>query len=91
MIQGGPDPGRCVDLLRELAWPVVMGNADEFVLDESAAAGSADPVTEQQLAQRAWMLEQLDADQRAVVAAFPPTLEVALGRRSLLACHAVPA
>jgi predicted phosphodiesterase len=67
-----------------------MGNADAFVLDESAAANSAEPVTERQLAQRAWTLEQLDGDQRAFVGAFPPTLEVALGWRTLLACHAVP-
>ncbi|MDQ3162939.1 MAG: metallophosphatase family protein, partial [Actinomycetota bacterium] len=41
-VQGGPDPGRCADLLRKLGWPVVLGNA------------------------------------------------VALGRKTLLACHAVP-
>jgi len=91
LIQAGPDPGRCADLVRELAWPVVMGNADAFVLDGSAAVGSAEPVTERQLVQRAWTFEQLDVGQRAYAATFPPTLEVALGQRTLLACHAVPA
>jgi Calcineurin-like phosphoesterase superfamily domain len=52
LIQGGPDPGRCIDLLGGLGWPVVMGNADAFVLDESAAGSSAEAVTDRQLAQR---------------------------------------
>jgi len=85
MVQGGPDPGRCADLLRELGWPVVLGNADAFVIEESTAVDSAEPVTERQLAQRARTLEQLDADQHAFVASFEPTVEVALGRKTLLA------
>jgi len=85
MVQGGPDPGRCADLLRELGWPVVLGNADAFVIEESTAVDSAEPVTERQLAQRARTLEQLDADQHAFVASFEPTVEIALGRKTLLA------
>ena len=91
LIQGGPDPARCLDLVRERGWPVVMGNADAFVLDETSAATGVEPVTERQLVQRAWTLEQLDDAQRAHVASFPPTVELAVGRRTLLVCHAVPA
>ena len=59
LIQGGPDPGRCADLVQERGWPVVLGNADAFVLDEASAASGVEGVTERQLAQRAWTLEQL--------------------------------
>ncbi len=92
LIQGGPDPRRCIDLVEKRGWPVVMGNADAFVLDESAATHSVEAVTERQLAQRAWTLDQLDPDRRAFVAGFRPTIQVELGgSRALLACHAVPA
>ena len=92
LIQGGPDPARCIDLVAELGWPVVMGNADAFVLDESAAANSVEAVSERQLAQRTWTLDQLDEQRRGFVASFQATIEVALGgSRALLACHAVPA
>ena len=91
LIQGGPDPARCLDLVREREWPVVLGNADAFVLDASAAATGVEAVTERQLAQLEWTLAQLDDERRALVAGFPPTIEVALGSRTLLACHAVPA
>ena len=91
LIQGGPDPGRCADLVQERGWPVVMGNADAFVLDEASAASDVEGVTERQLAQRAWTLEQLSDDQRAFVASFRPTVELDVGPRRLVACHAVPA
>ena len=91
LIQGGPDPARCIDLVRERAWPVVMGNADAFVLDEASAATGVEAVSERQLAQRAWTLEQLDDERRAFVERFAPTIELALGGLTLLACHAVPA
>ena len=40
VIQGGPEPEVCVDLLADREWPVVLGNADAFVLDPSSAEGS---------------------------------------------------
>ena len=91
LIQGGPDPGRCLALVRERGWPVVLGNADAFVLDAGAAASGVEAVTERQLAQRAWTLQQLDDEQRAFLTSFPPTVELGVGPRTLLACHAVPA
>ncbi len=91
LIQGGPDPGRCADLVQERGWPVVLGNADAFVLDEASAASGVEAVTERQRAQRAWTLEQLSEDQSAFVASFRPTVALDVGPRTLLACHAVPA
>jgi predicted phosphodiesterase len=90
--QGGPDPDTCVDLLAGRGWPVVLGNADAFVLDPAAAEGSSEVVTERQLAVREWALERLGPARREIVAAYEPTVRLDLGGgRTLLACHATPA
>jgi diadenosine tetraphosphatase ApaH/serine/threonine PP2A family protein phosphatase len=68
----------------------VLGNADAFLVDPSAD-GSAEEVTERQLAARAWSVERLGADGLAWIEALPPTVEVDLGGgRRLLACHGSP-
>ncbi|MGH2559384.1 MAG: metallophosphoesterase family protein [Thermomicrobiales bacterium] len=76
--------------LRELACPVVMGNADAWLLtgEETGAEG---PATERMRAIRAWQLARLSAEDRAFIEAFVPTVEVELvnGRR-LLCFHGSP-
>ena len=47
--QGGPEPEACVDLLAERGWPVVLGNADAFVLDVSHGEGSPEDLSERPL------------------------------------------
>jgi predicted phosphodiesterase len=90
-IQGGPEPERTLALLRELGWPVVLGNADAFLVAAETAAGSSEPMTEAQLAVRAWSVERLGSDGLAWLEALPPTLERDLGDgRTLLACHGSP-
>jgi predicted phosphodiesterase len=90
--QGGPEPDACVDLLAERRWPVVLGNADAFVLDVSRGEGSPEDLSERLLAVRAWTFERLGPDRREVIAAYAPTVEVALGAgRTLLGCHSTPA
>lgn len=90
-IQGGAEPARCLDLLRDLGWPVVMGNADAFLLDLETVKGGDEVVTERQLETRAWSLAQLGPERIEAIAAFPPTIEVELGSgRRLVCCHAVP-
>jgi putative phosphoesterase len=89
-IQGGPQPAGVVARLRELACPVVMGNADAWLLTGEETGVEA-PASEQQLAVREWSLAQLNGDDRAFIAAFQPTIEVALGAgRSLLCFHGSP-
>jgi predicted phosphodiesterase len=92
VVQGGPQPEECVDLLAARAWPVVLGNADAFVLDPATADGSSESVTERQLAVRAWTDARLTYAQRDRIAAWAPTVSADIGDgRSLLACHATPA
>jgi predicted phosphodiesterase len=72
MIQGGSQPVECVERLRALDCPVVMGNADWFVL---TGEPGAEPVTEQQQANRQWTLAQLSDADREFVRSFRPTVD----------------
>jgi predicted phosphodiesterase len=91
-VQGGAEPARTVRRLRELGWPIVLGNADAFLVEAETAATSAEPVTEQQLAARAWSVAQLAPGDLDWVASLPLTIELDLGDgRTLLACHGSPA
>ena len=88
-IQGGPQPVETVARLRELACPVVMGNADAWLL--SGQPTGSEPVSAEQEAVRAWSLAQLSAADRAFIAAFRPTVELPLGGgRRLLCFHGSP-
>jgi predicted phosphodiesterase len=91
LVQGGPQPVECLELVEERGWHAVLGNADAFVLDPAAEEGSAEPVTEQQLEQRAWTRSRLSDAHAATIAAWRLSLEVDLGHgRRLLAFHATP-
>jgi predicted phosphodiesterase len=91
LVQGGPQPVECLELIENRGWPAVLGNADAFVLDPAAEEGSAEPVTEQQLEQRAWTRSRLSDAHAATIASWPLSVEVDLGHgRRLLAFHATP-
>lgn len=89
-IQGGAQPVEVVALLRERGFPVVMGNADAWLL--SGVATDREPVTEQQERVRRWSVAQISDDDRAFIAAFQPVVELPLpAGGSLLAFHGSPA
>lgn len=89
-IQGGAQPAAVVARLRELAWPVVMGNADAWLLS-GVETGAEGPPSAYQLAVRDWSLAQLSVDDRAFIAAFRPTVEFDLpGGTPLLCAHGSP-
>jgi len=91
MVQGGPQPVECLELMRERGWPAVLGNADAFVLDPATAAGSHEAVTEPMLEARAWSRHRLTDEQAGAIAAWPLSLRIDLGHeRSLVAFHATP-
>src|SRR5579863_177350 len=75
-IQGGAQPGETVERLREIGCPVVMGNADAWLLANVEDA-SQEQSTEQQLAVKAWSLAQLSAHDKAFIQQFQPTIEIA--------------
>jgi predicted phosphodiesterase len=90
MIQGGPQPAETVARLRDLGAPIVMGNADAYLLtgDESGP----EPVTDRLRETRKWSLARLSEDDIAFISGFVPTVEIALdGGHRLLAFHGSPA
>ncbi len=90
-IQGGSQPAQTVAKLRELGCPIVMGNADHWMLtgEDSGAESAPSPWM---LAMREWSLSQLSDEDKAFISAFAPTIEFDLpGGRKLLCFHGSPA
>lgn len=89
-IQGGAQPGETVQRLRELGCPVVMGNADAWLLTGKETS-SNETVSEQQLAVREWSLAQLSDEDKAFIAQFQPTIEIMMEADQKLLCfHGSP-
>lgn len=93
-IQGGAQPAETVALLRELGCPVVMGNADAWLLSGVETDGDTIPESRKIRlnAVRDWSLAQLSEADKAFIAAFQPTVTLPLdGKRTLLCFHGSPA
>jgi predicted phosphodiesterase len=93
-IQGGPLPRETVSRLRSLAIPVVMGNADSWLLT-GIETGAENPPPERlrkMQAVREWSLSQLSDDDRAFIGSFQPTVTIPLSDSKTLLCyHGTPA
>jgi predicted phosphodiesterase len=92
-IQGGPQPAEVIAHLRALGCPVVMGNADDWLL--SGTANDTASIPEERLRRldvvREWQLTQLTDADRAFMATFQPTVTLPLEQgRSLLCYHGSP-
>lgn len=88
-IQGGPQPRETVARLRSLAIPIVMGNADAWLLS-GVETGSENPSSERlakMQAVREWSLSQLNDDDRAFIRGFQPTVTIPLADQKLLLCY----
>ena len=84
----GPLPGETLDLLAGLDVLFVRGNADRSVTE--LAERLQDPAAEATPRER-WMVAQHDAPMRALLAAFPPTVELEVdGLGAVLFCHGSP-
>ncbi|HEY8599021.1 MAG TPA: metallophosphoesterase family protein [Thermomicrobiales bacterium] len=93
-IQGGPQPALVVARLRSLGCPTVLGNADAYLL--TGAETGAEPLDDARrrrlAATRDWSLTRLSDADRAFIAAFPLTVELALpGDLRLRCAHGTPA
>ena len=88
-IQGGAQPAQTVARLRELGCPIVMGNADAWLLT-GAVTNPQEEVTEKQQQAREWSLSQLSPDDIAFIGSFQPTVEINLGDADLLCFHSSP-
>jgi putative phosphoesterase len=92
-VQGGPQPAQVVQRLRRLHCPVVMGNADAWLLSgEETADEGIPPERLRKMGEiRIWSLSQLTEDDRAFIADFQPTITVQLEDGLELLCfHGSP-
>jgi predicted phosphodiesterase len=90
--QGGPQPHETLQRLRDLDCPVVMGNADAWMLTGINTGTAEGPPTEQMERIRQWSLSKLTSEDKSFIESFRPTVEIPLeGGRTLLCFHATPA
>ena len=89
-IQGGAQPAQTASRLRELNCPIVMGNADAWLLTGQETS-SHEQASEQQFTVRAWSLAQLSEGDLAFLRQFAPTVEILPGAGQKLLCfHGSP-
>jgi putative phosphoesterase len=92
-IQGGPQPAEVVQRLRRLNCPVVMGNADAWLISgEETADEGIPPERLQKMGDvRTWSLSRLTEEDRAFISNFQPTVTLHLGDDIDLLCfHGSP-
>src|SRR4051795_12090220 len=79
----GPQAPECLERVRELGCPVILGNWDSWSIDGFPPAD--DPVGMMLYEIGAWWAEQLHDQHREFVRTFSPTLELAIpdGRKIL--------
>lgn len=89
-LQGGSQPAETLARLRELNCPVVMGNADAWLITgQQTSAG--EEISQKQREVRAWSLAQLSESDIAFVQQFPSTIEIPLeAGKTLLCFHGSP-
>jgi putative phosphoesterase len=89
-IQGGAQPAQTLERLRELNCPIVMGNADAWLLTDQETSPQ-EQISEQQRTVRAWSLAQLSKTDKDFIQQFQPTIEILLeGGKKLLCFHGSP-
>jgi putative phosphoesterase len=89
-IQGGPQPHETTRRLQSLNCPVVMGNADAWLLTGDDT-GSTEATTQKMLTVREWSLSQLSQEDVEFIKSFQPTVTVSLGDGKQLLCfHGSP-
>jgi predicted phosphodiesterase len=76
LVQGGRQPAETLDLIDELGWPAVLGNADLAVLETAESAPLSSPEGADALLVRGlrWTAERLRPEQLARLRALPRAL-----------------
>ena len=92
-IQGGPQPAAVLQRLRRLGCPVVMGNADSWLISgEETGDEGIPPERLRKMGEiRLWSLSQLSESDRAFISNFQPTVKINLEKDLNLLCfHGSP-
>ena len=85
----GPQAHECLERLRALECPMILGNWDSWSIDGFPPAEN--PIGSMLYEIGAWWAKLLTDDDRAFVRTFEPTLEVPLGNGSRMLCfHGSP-
>jgi putative phosphoesterase len=93
-VQGGPQPAEVVQRLRRLNCPVVMGNADAWLISgEETADEGIPPERLRKMGEiRLWSLSKLTEDDIEFISRFQPTVTIKLEEGPDLLCfHGSPA
>ncbi len=91
-LQGGCQPAEVAERLKALNCPVIMGNADSWLLTGRVEAESSEKVSDRMQEVGDWSRAQLGDEGISYIESFLPTHDVALeGGKSLLAFHGSPA
>jgi predicted phosphodiesterase len=87
----GSQPREVIAELRALRCPMVMGNADEFLLNPSSLEPKLHPDASEDLLRmhemELWCAEQLNEEDREFLTTFQPTVEITLGEDESLLCY----
>lgn len=92
-IQGGPQPAAVVQRLRGMNCPVVMGNADAWLLSGVETGDEGIPTERLKKMEeiRQWSLSKLTNEDRAFISSFQPAITIPLASNLDLLCfHGSP-
>jgi len=85
----GPQPRQVVERLRSRKIPVIMGNADAWLINPSNEA-EGDENARRIVELNLWCRKQLTPPELEYISSLPPTQEAALGNLKMLCCHGSP-
>jgi len=83
----GPQPHEVISRLRQLGCPVVMGNTDAWLADETVREEMKKVLPGRVADLMAWGVEQLTAGDRDYLQSFSATYEIDLGAGQTLLCY----
>jgi predicted phosphodiesterase len=92
LVQGGRQPAETLDLIDELGWPAVLGNADLAVLEvaDGQPLSAAEGVDEPLMRGLRWTAERLTPAQLARLRALPRQLRRPFAGGAFALVHATP-
>lgn len=88
-VQSGPQPSETIKRLRSIDCPIVMGNADNWLLAEDS--DPKEPTSKEQLEVREWTISKLGGADLAFLRSYQSTVKIALDNNNTLLCfHGSP-
>jgi putative phosphoesterase len=88
LVMRGADPDRCVEAVRLLGWPCVMGNTDRKVVTRPRRDPRSPKAT--RVGSRAWTTNQLTSANLSYLAALPMVVRLTLRDRTVVVMHGSP-